>query len=172
MACGWLQIAKDGLGNIAVVRTTGLVSDRFPLRCIDLCLITRLLPIAILTLFAIGLSANAQQPAPAAGMAFIPGATFEMGTDAADIPKLKQKFSIKRATLFEEEVPKHRLTIGAFYLDRTEVTNEQFKRFIDGHREWQKDKIFNAYHNGKYLQHWSNNDFPAGQQKYPVTFVS
>jgi formylglycine-generating enzyme required for sulfatase activity len=64
------------------------------------------------------------------------------------------------------------VTIRSFYLDRTEVTNEQFKRFVEQHAEWQKDKIAAELHNGKYLQDWSGSDFPAGKEKYPVVFVS
>ncbi len=107
-----------------------------------------------------------------AGMALIPGATFEMGQDAADIPKLQEKFGVRRAEMFAEETPKHRVTVGSFYLDRTEVTNKQFKLFVDQNPEWQKARIAAEYHNGKYLQHWTGNDFPAGQENHPVVFVS
>jgi len=111
-------------------------------------------------------------PTTTANMALIPGATFEMGVDPSDIPRLMQKFGVRRAELFQEEAPKHKVTVASFYLDRTEVTNEQFKKFTDKNPTWQKDKIAANYHNGKYLQPWSNGSFPAGQDKYPVTFVS
>ena len=110
--------------------------------------------------------------AATANMALIPGATFETGQHAADIAKLQEKFKISRAALFEEETPKHKVNIGSFYLDRTEVTNAQFKRFIDQNPEWQKDKIPATLHNGKYLQHWNGNNFPAGQDNFPVMLVS
>ena len=115
---------------------------------------------------------GAVTPTTTANMALIPGATFEMGVEAGDIPKLMQKFGVRRAELFQEETPKHKITVGSFYLDRTEVTNEQFKKFVDKNPAWQKDRIPANYHNGKYLQQWSNGNFPAGQDKYPVTFVS
>lgn len=115
---------------------------------------------------------SAQKPTALQGMALIPGATFEMGTDSAQIPELMEKFGVRRAALFEEESPKHRMTIPAFYIDRTEVTNEMFKRFLEQHPEWSKDKIPAAYHNGKYLQHWSGPTVPPGREKHPVTFVS
>jgi formylglycine-generating enzyme len=118
--------------------------------------------------------ASAQRPgvSTTANMALIPGAMYEMGTDPADVPKLMEKFGVKRAELFAEESPKHRVTIGSFYLDRTEVTNTQFKRFVEQHPEWQKDKIAPGFHNGKYLQDWSGRSFPAGKEKYPVVFVN
>ncbi|HEX6279158.1 MAG TPA: formylglycine-generating enzyme family protein, partial [Pyrinomonadaceae bacterium] len=105
-------------------------------------------------------------------MALIPGATFEMGQDAADIPRLMERFEIGRAELFQEEAPKHRVTIGSFYLDRTEVTNALFKSFVEKNAEWSKDKIPASIHNGRYLQHWNGNDFPADKAEHPVTFVT
>ncbi|MEO8574120.1 MAG: SUMF1/EgtB/PvdO family nonheme iron enzyme [Pyrinomonadaceae bacterium] len=121
-------------------------------------------------------SSAAQVPsnsaASMANMALIPGSSFEMGIDAAMIPKLQTKFNVKRADLFAEETPKHKITLASFYLDRTEVTNGQFKLFIDRHAEWKKAKIAAVYHNGKYLDHWNGNDFPAGRENYPVVFVS
>ena len=96
-------------------------------------------------------------PARLVNMAYIPGATFEIGTDEADIPGLMQKFGVRRAELFLEESPRHRVTIGAFYLDRTEVTNAQFKTFVDSNPSWHKDKAASELHNGKYLQHWNGS---------------
>ena len=111
-------------------------------------------------------------PARLVNMAYIPGATFEIGTDEADIPGLMQKFGVRRAELFLEESPRHRVTIGAFYLDRTEVTNAQFKTFVDSNPSWHKDKAASELHNGKYLQHWNGSDIPVGAEDLPVTFVS
>ena len=127
---------------------------------------------AIGLILLLGLCVLAQGPTSLSGMAWIPGSTYEMGTDAVDIPTLMQKFNVKRAELFAEESPRHRVSIASFYLDRTEVTNAQFKRFVDQYPEWQKEKIPANYHNGKYLQHRSNTSFPAGQENYPVVFVS
>ena len=117
-------------------------------------------------------TASAQRPGTHANMARIPGAKYEMGTDPADVPMLMEKFGVKRAELFAEESPKHRVKIDSFYLDRTEVTNAQFKNFVERHSEWQKDKIPAGYHNGKYLQDWDGTNFPAGKDRYPVVFVS
>jgi formylglycine-generating enzyme required for sulfatase activity len=124
-------------------------------------------------LVTVSISAQAPVMLPSlANMALIPGATFEMGQDVSDIPKLQERFGVRRVELFQEETPKHRVTIGSFYIDRTEVTNGQFKRFVDQNTEWQKGKIAAELHNGKYLQHWNSNDIPAGQENYPVVFVS
>lgn len=51
------------------------------------------------------------------GMAFIPSGNFDMGGKSIDADV--------------DEFPIHKVKISAFYLDVTEVTNRQFKQFID-----------------------------------------
>ena len=48
-------------------------------------------------------------------MIFIPGGTFRMGSDSH----------------YPEEAPAHRVTVGGFWIDRTPVTNRQFRKFIN-----------------------------------------
>lgn len=50
------------------------------------------------------------------GMVFIPGDDFKMGRGSDDE---------------KDYYPEHKVTLNAFYIDRTEVTNQQFKAFID-----------------------------------------
>ena len=123
-------------------------------------------------IFLLAVSVGAQRPASTTSMALIPGGSVEMGIDESDIPKLQEKFKIKRAELFAEEVPRHRVTLAGFYIDRTEVTNKAFKRFLDSNPEWRKERIDASLHNVKYLQHWTNGAFPAGQEKHPVVNVT
>ena len=56
------------------------------------------------------------EPAAAAhaGMVFIPGGTFRMGSDRH----------------YAEEAPVHRVTLDGFWIDLTPVTNRQFKDFV------------------------------------------
>jgi formylglycine-generating enzyme len=106
-------------------------------------------------------------------MVLIPGATFEMGTDERDVPRLQEAFKIKRAEMFSGETPRHRVKIDSFYLDRYEVTNADFKKFLDKNPAWRKDKIPAQFHNGKYLQLWDGNKlFLKAQANHPVVFVS
>ena len=51
------------------------------------------------------------------GMVLIPSGTFSMGAD--------------NNQGFEDEYPKHRVKINSFWIDETEVTNAQFKKFVD-----------------------------------------
>jgi len=106
-------------------------------------------------------------------MVLIPSATFEMGTNEADAPKLLEIFKIKRAAMFAEETPRHQVKIDSFYLDKYEVVNADFKKFLDKNPDWRKDKIPAEFHNGKYLQQWnSGGEFPKANENHPVVFVS
>ncbi|MDQ3253294.1 MAG: transposase [Acidobacteriota bacterium] len=46
------------------------------------------------------------------------------------------------------------------YLDRYEVTNSQFKKFLAKNPQWRQDRIPARYHNGNYLKHWNSNKYP------------
>ncbi|HYY95468.1 MAG TPA: formylglycine-generating enzyme family protein [Pyrinomonadaceae bacterium] len=115
-----------------------------------------------------GTSASARDKS----MALIRGATFGMGTEASEIPRLQQAFGIRRADLFSAEVPRHAVTIDSFYLDRYEVTNGQFKKFLDRNPAWRRGSIPARYHNGNYLKHWGGDTYPKGKADHPVTDVS
>lgn len=52
-----------------------------------------------------------------AGMVLVPGGTFEMGADNGQADP--------------DEYPKHKVQVSPFYMDVTEVTNAQFKKFVD-----------------------------------------
>ena len=82
-----------------------------------------------------------------ASMVLIPAGEFEMGMDPAEIPQLVQwakKYNHPDGFAFppETETPRHSVYLDAFYMDVYEVTNAQYKRFMDatGH-EKQKDWV-------------------------------
>jgi sulfatase modifying factor 1 len=56
-------------------------------------------------------------PHPPPGMVWIPGADFRMGTDGN--------------TLHKNEQPAHTVRLDGFYLDEHEVTNAQFREFVE-----------------------------------------
>jgi formylglycine-generating enzyme required for sulfatase activity len=60
---------------------------------------------------------------------------------------------------------RHTLHIGAFYIDRSPVTNAQFKRFLDATHYHPKDD-----HN--FLKHWAGGAFAPGAADEPVVYVS
>ncbi|MSR34761.1 MAG: hypothetical protein EXS12_08225 [Phycisphaerales bacterium] len=60
---------------------------------------------------------NSTAPLPSTAMVHIPGGEFVMGTDDPQS--------------YETERPAHRVKVAAFMMDVTELTNEQFKAFVD-----------------------------------------
>lgn len=62
-------------------------------------------------------------PAPA-GMVWIPGGEFSMGSDAADEALCGQPGVTRDAQ------PIHRVYVDGFWMDQNEVTNEEFARFV------------------------------------------
>lgn len=64
------------------------------------------------------------------------------------------------------------LYVDAFYMDKHEVTNAQYKKFLDASPRWRKHSILDKYHNGSYLDYWNGNNYPIGKDRHPVTHVS
>ena len=105
------------------------------------------------------------RPKPAAmpdttGMVLIPAGDFQMGSNDSEA--------------YDNEKPVHTVYVDAFYMDTYEVTNAQFKAFINANPQWRKDRIRfpDKYDNGNYLLHWSGNSYPSGEGNHPVVFVS
>ena len=90
-----------------------------------------------------------------AEMVRIPAGEFQMGSNE-----------------ITEAIPRHTVYLDEFYIDPYEVTNAQFKAFIDANPEWRKDNIPSEYHNGNYLKHWDGNDYANWQANHPVVYVS
>ena len=59
------------------------------------------------------------------GMSLIPGGTFTMGQSNEDF-------------LGAQDAPLKTVTIGSFYMDETEISNNQYRKFVD----WVKDRLF------------------------------
>ena len=85
-------------------------------------------------------------------MMLIPAGEFQMGSNAGD----------------GDEKPVHTVYVDAFYMDKYEVTNAQYKRFVDAKPEWRKDRISDNFYDGDYLSHWNGNNYPD----HPVIYVS
>ena len=93
-----------------------------------------------------------------AEMVLIPAGEFQMGSDdinANDFGK-----------------PVHTVYVDAFYMDTYEVTNAQFKAFVDANPQWQRDNIPDKYHDGNYLLFWNGNNYSSGTGNSPVVCVS
>ena len=91
-----------------------------------------------------------------ADMVLIPAGEFQMGSNGGDV----------------DEKPVHTVYVDTFYMDKHEITNAQYKAFVDANPEWRKNRIPLAYHDGNYLRHWNGDDYPSGKANHPVTYVS
>ena len=99
-------------------------------------------------------------PPPSApeGMVLIPAGEFQMGSNAPEAQN--------------DEQPVHTVYVDAFFMDKYEVTNLDYKKFVLANPRWQKDRIDRDFHGGTYLKHWSGNDYPGGKANHPVVYVS
>jgi len=100
------------------------------------------------------------------------GGTVQMGIEATQIPGLLKTFDIHAPQVFQDEVPKHSVTLDGFYFDKYLVTNAQFKSFTDANPEWQPDRIPREPHNGNYLKHWKEPIAFTTKADHPVVNVS
>jgi formylglycine-generating enzyme required for sulfatase activity len=68
-----------------------------------------------------------------------------------------------------EDLPRrshfHRMHVKSFYIDRTPVTNAEFKKFLDASHYRPADDL-------NFLRDWKNGTYPAGWENKPVTWVS
>ena len=93
-----------------------------------------------------------------AEMVLIPAGQFQMGSNDAEGEA--------------DEQPVHSVHIDAFFMDKHEVTNAQFKAFVDANPQWRKGEIAERFHDGNYLAYWRGNDYRAGRANHPVIRVS
>ena len=91
-------------------------------------------------------------------MVLVPAGEFQMGSNENDAEN--------------DEKPMHTVYVDAFYIDKYEVTNAQYKEFIDANPQWQKGRIPRKYHDGDYLKHWKGNNYPPSKGNHPVVYVS
>jgi formylglycine-generating enzyme required for sulfatase activity len=59
----------------------------------------------------------------------------------------------------------HAMTIKPFFIDKSPVTNAQFKQFLDATHYAPRDS-------GNFLRDWKNGTYPQGWNNRPVTWVS
>ena len=68
--------------------------------------------------------------------------------------------------------PVHTVYVDAFYMDKYEVTNLEFKKFVLANPSWDKDRIDKRFHDGDYLDHWYGNGYLSRKVNHPVVYVS
>jgi len=109
---------------------------------------------------------------PPEGMLYVPEGRFRMGSDTAEIISLIRSHGLSALGEDEEEMavvaevyglvnetPKHTAVTKAFFIDKTEVTNAQYKQYVD--------ETGNPP-----PAHWTKGAYPAGEGDLPVVNVS
>lgn len=104
-------------------------------------------------------------------MVYVEGGEFLMGTSNEVIDSLINVYGYPRGFI-ASEYPPHGVKISSFYIDKYEVTNAEFKTFVDKNPIWQKENIPDSLHNGDYLKHWSARGFPTEKASHPVTYIT
>ena len=105
--------------------------------------------------------------APPPGMLLIPAADFDFAVQGIEIeggndPGVDVQYPWEDAP---RRYHRKRMHISSFYIDRTPVTNQQFKEFLDATKYHPADD-----HN--FLRDWQNGTYPEGWSTKPVTWVS
>ncbi|MBT6600601.1 MAG: SUMF1/EgtB/PvdO family nonheme iron enzyme [Nitrospina sp.] len=92
-------------------------------------------------------------------MVLVPAGEFVMGTDKIDDEKTHLKIGAVKP-LYLDQHPSRKIFLDSYYIDKYEVTNEEYKRFIDttGYDELPG--------------HWDNGTYAVGEGNFPVTHVT
>jgi formylglycine-generating enzyme required for sulfatase activity len=93
------------------------------------------------------------------GMVYIPGGAFMMGSTGQE-GKVGFQIGV-------DEIPKHRVEVRPFYIDRYEVTNALYQKFIEA-----TGQPTPVDHHDPMFYSWLNGKPPAGQENHPVVYVS
>ena len=109
---------------------------------------------------------------PGDSMVLMRGGAIQMGIDATEISRFEKIFGISDPQLFQDEVPKHWVTVDHFYIDKYLVTNRQFKSFTDANPEWQPGRVPPQLDNGNYLKHWTTPSTLATKANHPAVNVN
>lgn len=103
----------------------------------------------------IGLSACEKTPGD---MVRVPAGEFLMGTDDVDADNKALDHGLPHPW-YEDEHPLHRVNLPSFFMDVTEVTYEQYKKFADATRH-------------PLPEDWTSGTYPAGRARFPVAYVN
>jgi sulfatase modifying factor 1 len=115
---------------------------------------------------------NIENQAPSKkGMVLIKGGIFQMGLDSNQLKELVTKLKVP-ASSFSQEFPARKTMVRSFYMDKHEVTNAEFKKFVDVNPDWAKRYISASLHNGNYLKEWDIDSYKKGTDNHPVVYVT
>ena len=92
----------------------------------------------VVCLLFFGATVSVADPGVPEGMVLIPGSVYEMGTDESeleglaelgrDVPHMNQGHAVY---WFGDETPVHTVSVDSFYMDAYEITNREFREFVE-----------------------------------------
>jgi iron(II)-dependent oxidoreductase len=136
------------------------------------------LPFCLLLFLSLLADPREQGPCPDSSaspddeMVLIHGASFQVGIDTSEIPRFQKIFDIDHSPLFNDELPKHTVTVADFYLDKHLVTNAQFKTFLQAKPYWRPKGYPPDFDNGNFARHWADPDQPDVKPDHPAVNVN
>jgi serine/threonine-protein kinase len=104
-------------------------------------------------------------PSAPDGMVAVPGGVLRMGITQEQGQRWVSEFGW---ALPVGEFPRHSVTLAPFFLDRTEVTNQQYAVFIDATKHAAPANSFDP----KGLNIWRDGRYPAELAQHPVVNVT
>ncbi len=105
----------------------------------------------------------ADKSSPPPGMVLIPGGKVHVGTEVSRVESLGGR-DLQSMTDIAAETPRHVVELEDFYIDVTEVTNLQWKTFLDATKRKPSATLVEFG--------WPDGIIPAGQEQFPITIVS
>ena len=91
-------------------------------------------------------------------MVYVPAGEFLMGTNETDSEELALEHGLPRP-YYEDEQPLHRVNLPAFLIDLYEVSNKQYKEFIETNDRRDPDD-------------WKSGNYPESKAMFPVVYVN
>ena len=119
--------------------------------------------LAAIFLLSLVLGTAVTQPSPPEGMVYVPGGQFFFQTFNRWREGLNNE-RFEMGPIGQWYVTEKAVQIEPFFIDRTEVTNAQFKKFLDA-------TGYTPRFNDNFLRHWKDGTYPKGQAEYPVVWV-
>jgi len=92
-------------------------------------------------------------------MVYVAAGEFTLGSSDAEIDAWLREHPTDERSWFEDEQPQCRVTLPAYWIGRTEVTNAQYLRFVQATGQ-------------RAPQHWESGRPPAGLENFPVVLVN
>lgn len=118
--------------------------------------ILRLSSMAIFGLAALLIVSCSKTPSD---MVYVPEGVFIMGSAEEDTEGLGKEFGVRGGELYSNERPLRELQLKSFYIDRFEVSNKEYKKFV-----------VNAPYRAPYR--WRYSNYAGGTDDLPVVNVS